>query len=301
MGAPANLDEVSLFLKNMFNDENIITVKNKFLRKIISFLITTTRQKEAKNNYELIGGKSPLLENTEKLITKFQNSNKDKYITYAMRYTPPFSKDIIKKLMQKNVNEVFLIPLYPQYSTTTTKSSIEDFLTMSKKLNFQAKIDYTERFYTNKLYNQAVIEQIKKGLQKKNPSDYDLIFSAHSLPQKIIDKGDTYNEEIIENANIIKSMLKNRNIFFNQIHIAYQSKLGPVKWLKPSLEEKLKSLKNKKVIIYPISFLLDNSETKYELSIEYARLAKKLNFEKYIVCECLNDNEKFIHFLNNLT
>lgn len=293
MGGPNNLDEVELFLKNMFNDENILTIKNSLLRKFVAFMITTYRKKEARKNYELIGKESPINFHTKKLIEKLSSYLPDVYITQAMRYTPPFAKDAIKELMREGIKEVFLFPLYPHYSTTTTKSSLEDFYNAAKGYGFHARFFDIANFYENSLYNEAVIEKIKEGLKGDNPKEFDLIFSAHSLPQRIIDKGDPYENEIKEHVNILKSMLNQRGIKFNDIHLAYQSKLGPVKWLGPSLEDKLKKIKNKKVLIYPISFILDNSETIFELHIEYKEIAKSLGFSDYRVCECVNDSDKF--------
>jgi len=299
MGAPRNLEEVELFLKNMFNDKNIITTKSSALRSLISFMITQTRKNEAKENYKLLGGKSPLVEKTKELIHSLQERLQDHYVTCAMRYTPPFSDEVIQELKKREIKDILLFPLYPQYSTTTTKSSVEDFLENAKKLNLKAKIKIVEKFYDDPLYNKAIITQIKKTLQNKDPKEFDLIFSAHSLPVKIVQKGDPYEKEVKQNIEILQKMLQEEDLAFGDIHLAYQSKLGPVKWLEPSLEEKLKSLKNKKVLIYPISFVLDNSETLYELHMEYAAIAKKLNFQEYSVCNCPNSDEIFIDFLIN--
>lgn len=260
-------------------------------------MIVNSRKKIAKENYKQIGGRSPLAENTIKLIRKLREKDNSIVITYAMRYTPPFSKDIINELKQKDIKDVYLLPLYPQYSTTTTKSSIEDFVEESKKAGFDAKITFVKRFYKEKKFNQVIISQIKKELGDSDASNIDLIFSAHSLPQKIINKGDSYQKEIEEHVQILSDMLDKKGIRFNEIHLAYQSKLGPVKWIGPSLEEKLKTIPNKNVLIYPISFLLDNSETIQELHIEYANIAKKLNYIGYKVCNCLNDNDGFVEFL----
>ncbi len=300
MGGPNNLNEVSLFLKNMFNDKNIITTKSKILRKIIAFMITSFRTKKAKENYTLIGGKSPLTIYTKKLVEKLQEKSSDTYITFAMRYTPVFSEEVIMDLKNKNIKEVFLLPLYPHYSTTTTKSSLEDFINTAKKLNFEADISSVKRFYKEKLYNEAILQRIIETLKKDNAKKFDLIFSAHSLPQKIIDSGDSYQKEIVENIEILKALLDKKGIKFNKIHLAYQSKLGPVKWLSPSLEEKLKEIANKNVIIYPISFILDNSETEYELNIEYKELSKKLCFNDYRVSKCINDSDIFVTFIKNM-
>ena len=293
MGGPNDLEEVEIFLKNMFNDPNIIPIKNSLFRKFVAYMITTSRKEEAKANYEKLGGKSPLNFYTQKLIKNLKEFLPDHYITYAMRYTPPFAKDVIKELIAKNIREVFLFPLYPHYSKTTVKSSLEDFYNSAKGYGYHARFFDIANFYENRLYNEAVIEKIILALNKKDPKEYDLIFSAHSLPKKIIQKGDPYKFEVEDNVKILKNMLKDRGIVFNDIHLAYQSKLGPVKWLEPSLDEKLKNIENKKVIIYPISFILDNSETLFELHIEYKELSKKLGFKEFIVSECINDSKTF--------
>ncbi len=298
MGGPNNLNEVELFLKNMFNDPNIITVKSVFLRKLIAFFIVSSRKKDAQENYKQIGGKSPLVEMTKKLIDKLSKQDNSIYFDFAMRYTPPFSKDVIQKLKTLDIKDVLLFPLYPHYSTTTTKSSLEEFISTAKELNFKADIKYIQRFYKDKRFNEAIIKQIIKKAQKIEIKEFDLIFSAHSLPQKIIDSGDTYQKEIEEHVEILSNMLLSNNIHFKNIHLAYQSKLGPVKWIGPSLDEKLKEINSKNIIIYPISFALDNSETIQELHIEYANIAKDLGYKNYIVCECLNDDDLFTDFIH---
>ncbi len=292
MGAPRNLDEVEVFLKNMFNDRNIITVKSDLLRRFISFMIVTTRKKEAKSNYEKLGGASPLVKHTK----NFENVAKELFPEYKiatiMRYTPPFAKDVLKELKEKNISEVLVIPLYPQYSTTTTKSSLEDLEKALKELDYQPKLTVLKKFYKDEFYLNTIVKDIKETLKDKNPKDFDLVFSAHSLPQKIVDSGDPYQKEVQEQVELLSKRLKDME--FKNIHLAYQSKLGPVKWLEPSLEDKLHSLENKNVVIYPISFILDNSETEFELSMEYEEVAKELGFKNYLVCRCINDDKEFV-------
>ena len=118
------------------------------------------------------------------------------------------------------------------------------------------------------------------------------------MPQKIVNSGDPYQKEVEEQVAILKEKLQ--AIGFKDIHLAYQSKLGPVKWLEPSLEDKLHSLKSKSVLIYPISFILDNSETEFELSMEYEEVAKELGFKNYIVSPCINDNKEFLEGLREM-
>jgi len=298
MGGPNNLNEVELFLRNMFNDENIITVKNRLLRKFIASTIVALRKKPAIENYKEIGGKSPLVENTKNLIKKIEAKKPHIFITFAMRYTPPFSKEVIEELKERGIKDVFLLPLYPHYSTTTTKSSLEEFIKTAKELKYDAKISSVKRFYKEELYNKAVVDKIKESLANYSAESFTLIFSAHSLPKKIVDKGDSYKDEIEDNVKILKKLLAKEGVKFDKVELAYQSKLGPVRWLEPSLEDKLKEYKGKKVIIYPISFILDNSETIQELHIEYATKAKELGVKDYRVCSCLNDSETFVDFIH---
>lgn len=300
MGGPNNLDEVEVFLTNMFNDKNIITVKSSLLRKFIALMIVTSRKKAATANYAKLGGKSPIVGLTTKLVEKLRLAIPFLHVSFAMRYTPPFCEEIIKELIEKNINEVILLPLYPHYSTTTTKSSIEDFETVAQKLGLKAKISSIQRFYEDEMYNALLVEKIKEVLGTNRPQELELIFSAHSLPQKIVDNGDPYQKEVMLHVEILKNILLQQNIHFKDIHIAYQSKLGPVKWLEPSLENKLKSLTNKNVLIVPLSFTIDNSETEFELSIEYKEVAHNLGFKRYLVASCPNDSDAFVECLKRL-
>ncbi len=296
MGGPKNIEEVEVFLKNMFNDPRILTMPS-FMRKIVGSMIVSFRKKEALNNYKALGGKSPIVKHMEDLTKKLSSLLPEIEIKYAMRYTPPFAFEILEKMKEENIEEIILLPLYPHFSTTTTASSFDDVETSLRKLNYQPKIKKITSFYDHIGYNLSIIEKIKEAMKNENPKEFDLIFSAHGLPQKMIEQGDPYQNQIESNVAILKNLLKESGIDFKNIHLAYQSKVGPLKWLSPSLEEKLKEIKNKKVLIYPISFTLDNSETDYELSIEYKELAKDMGFEKFIVSKCVNDSDLFVKSL----
>ncbi len=288
MGGPRTKDELKMFLTNMFNDKNIITVKSSLLRKMIAFFIVKSRLNSAWENYEEIGGFSPINKITESLVEKLNNKFEDIYVTQAMRYTPPFAISCVDDLKQKAIKEVILLPLYPQYSTTTTKSSLEDFYEASKN-GFNIKV--IEPFYKNEKFNETIINELISNVE--NVNEYNLIFSAHGLPQKIVDNGDVYEKHVNEHVEILSNMLKQKGYNFNSINLAYQSKVGPMKWLEPSLETMLGKFENQKVLIYPIAFIIDNSETDFELSIEYKEVAHKLNILDYKVCKCVNDSVEF--------
>ena len=298
MGGPNNLEEVELFLKNMFDDENILTTKSKLLRKFIASMIIFSRVDEAQAVYEELGGKSPLVGYTQELVEKLQNKvSKEVVVDFAMRYTPPFASDIVQRLEDEDIKDIYLIPLYPQYSTTTTKSSIEDFIEAYNKTGGNATIHTIQNFYRNEKYNQVIINKILEVLGNENINEYNLIFSAHGLPQKIIDNGDPYEHQIKRHVKLLTDMLQASNVEFKTISLAYQSKVGPMKWLEPSLDENLKEFESQKVVIFPIAFTIDNSETEYELHKEYKAVAESLNISEYKVARCANSDDLFVDAL----
>lgn len=297
MGGARNKAELKMFLTNMFNDKNIITVKNPIIRKMIAFFITTSRLDSAWKNYEHIGNASPINPLTEKLVNKCNEKIEDFKTYHVMRYTPPFAQDVIKEILKDGINEIVMLPLYPQYSTTTTKSSVEDFIDYLP-YSFGKNIRYIETFYENDKFNEAIVNEIQKNVE--NPSEYNLIFSAHGLPQKIVDAGDPYEQQMIAHVKILSEKLELKGTNFKSINLAYQSKVGPLKWLEPSLEDMLKNFKDEKVIIYPIAFIVDNSETDFELDIEYREIAHNLGIKEYKVCKCVNDSDEFIETIKDI-
>jgi len=297
MGGPNNLDEVKVFLTNMFNDKNIIAAP-KPIRAMIAKLITFRRTKEAQANYALIGGKSPLVGYTNELIKKLESNIKDASIHMVMRYTPPFADEVLEEL--RDVDEFYAIPLYPHYSSTTTLSSYEDLYESMDRLHIKARVKTIDDYYKDMYYNNAIVERIKEALNGENPQDYELIFSAHGLPKKIIEKGDKYQKHIRNNVYHARKALMTAGIDFHKTHLAYQSRLGPLEWIKPYLDDKLKSLTKKKVILFPIAFTVDNSETEFELEIEYREVAEELGFEEYRVAKAPNAHPEFVKCLTNI-
>ncbi|WP_122893626.1 ferrochelatase [Arcobacter peruensis] len=296
MGGPNNLDEVEVFLKNMFNDKYIIGAPQP-IRAMIGLLITTLRKKEAKENYAELGGMSPIVGHTKRLVRRL-NKTLDADVFYKMRYTPPFAKDVLEDL--RDYDEIYAIPMYPHYSSTTTKSSIEELQKWAKKLKIKAKIKTLDSYYDNEDYNKAIVERIKERMSDVNTEDYELIFSAHGLTQRIIDKGDPYQDHVLKNVECAKKELEKQGIKFKNIQVAYQSRLGPVEWIKPYMDVTLNEMAGKKVLVYPISFTVDNSETEFELVVEYKEIADEVGIADYRVAKAPNHDEYFMKTVKHL-
>ncbi|MDA3967478.1 MULTISPECIES: ferrochelatase [Helicobacter] len=293
MGGVNSLSEVSVFLKNMFCDPYILPIKSNFIRSMVANFIVNKRLEEAKENYKKIGGKSPLVEHTFKLTKTLESLDSSYFYTYAMRYTPPFAPMVVKELQTKGIEEIVLFSMYPHFSYTTIASSYDDFIKALKSANYNPKITYIKHYYDFEPYNKCIVSSIKNTLKNDNSKEFHLIFSAHSLPQRNIKLGDPYKDEIEKNVEILKEMLRANNLEFASIKIAYQSKIGPIKWLEPNLSDIIPKYKDKKLLIYPISFTIDNSETDYELKIEYKNLAQESELLEYRVADCFNFGEEF--------
>ncbi|MDQ1297901.1 MAG: protoporphyrin/coproporphyrin ferrochelatase [Campylobacterota bacterium] len=301
MGGPNNLREVEMFLTNMFNDPAIIRTKSTLLRRLIAGIITLTRTEKSQEIYRSIGGKSPIVDHTVSLVEKLQSQiGEEIVVDFVMRYTPPMAQEVCTKLKEQGIQKVYLIPLYPQYSSTTTASSIDDFEATARSIGWFPIMVEIKHFFTNATYNECLLALIKDALGGDDSHEFDLIFSAHGLPQKIVDEGDPYQRQVAAHVEIMKDIFHREGIYFRGVHLAYQSKVGPMKWLEPSLESMLHTLTKKKVIIVPIAFTIDNSETDFELSIEYAEIAHELGFTQYRVARCPNDHPLFVQTLKEL-
>lgn len=299
MGGASNIDEIELFLRNMFADKHILPM-NKYLRAFIGNMIVKSRLDEVKENFQkYLNGKSPLLEITESLAEKLEKRTGILSVP-IMRYVPPFATPTLQKLKSKKIDELILFPMYPQYSTTTTLSSIEDIKESCKEIGYNPKIRVIKPYYDNYNYIKLIAQKIIETMKGKDISKYDLILSAHGLPLSIIKNGDPYEKQIEANLSALKIYLYHQGIIFNEIKLAYQSKVGKAKWLEPNLTDILRNPTNKKVVIYPLSFTIDNSETLFELDIEHREIATKIGYDDYIVVKCFNDDSRFVELIEEL-
>jgi len=279
----------------MFADKNILTM-DRVARKLVSSIIINKRLDDVKENYGLLGGKSPLLGLTQDLITKLE-FKLDMPIYPVMRYVPPFADNVLEKCKEDGVVELILFPMYPQYSTTTTLSSVEDIEARCAVLDYHPNIKVIAPYYDDYDYVEASVDKIVEAMEGKDTKEYDLLLSAHGLPLSIIQAGDPYQNQVEGNASAIKIYLKERGIEFHEIKLVYQSKVGSSAWLEPNLVDVLRNPYHRKVVIFPLAFTIDNSETVFELDIEHREIAEKIKYDDYIVASCMNSDEKFVDLI----
>ena len=290
LGGPDSLESVQPFLFNLFNDPHIITLPQPF-RYLLAKLISNLRRDKSQNIYKQIGGKSTILEETERqaeALSKFLNTNfsSSHKITYEvlplMRYWHPMSDFVVKKLRNAQYDEIVLVPLYPQFSTTTTLSSLRDWLKKANDLPNHLICCY----YNHPTFIEAYLDLIKKSLEKfMTERPIRLLFSAHGIPQKISDGGDPYKEQIEETVKLIMASLPEFTW-----SICYQSKVGRLKWLEPSLESELLATgaRGEAALIIPITFTSEHSETLVELDLDYKNFAQErgIDFARVPTLSC---------------
>ena len=301
LGGPDKLESVEPFLFNLFNDPTIISVPS-FLRYPLAKLISKRRAPIAKNIYKEIGNKSPILKLTEKQAKSLEENllKKGDYKCFiVMRCWHPRASSVIKKVMEYNPKEIILLPLYPQFSATTSGSSINEWNELCKKENYNIKTKTICCYPTESNFILSHVSLIKKTLSTLENNNLKLIFSAHGLPESKIKKGDPYQWHVEETVKEIMLKLKNENLDYV---ISYQSRIGPMRWIGPFTDvEIVKCSREKKgIVVVPVAFVSEHSETLVELDIEYKKLANKNGCSFYKRVPALGSEENFIKGLADL-
>ena len=305
LGGPDSLSAIEPFLYNLFRDPDIFKIP--FGQKLFAKVISKRRAPKVMEEYELIGGSSPINKWTEKqrkLLEEKLNTNEsgNKFeVVTAMRYWKPLTDEAAENIANEEYDKIILLPLYPHYSITTTGSSFNEWERVYKKDG--GNIIRVKEYFDHPKYIEASNERIDKTLKKfpeEVRDEVQLVFSAHGTPVSLVKKGDPYSLQI---KKTVDEVMNQRN-FSHEHHLCYQSKVGPVTWLTPATDTMIKELsgKGKKhLLIIPISFVSDHVETLFELDIEYRHVADEANIKNYIVMEGLNDSEIFIDALSDLT
>ena len=301
LGGPDSLKAVQPFLFNLFHDPNIIDLPQPF-RYILAKIISIFRNKKAQHIYSLMGGKSTILEETERQASFLEKYLKEKgqqdiKVFFCMRHWHPMSEEVIKSIEEYDPSQLILLPLYPQFSTTTTKSAIEDFVQKVAKGKLKAVQRNIICCYPDDMnFISAHVKLIQEALSGLD--NYKILFSAHGLPEKIIEKGDPYQWQIAKTVNTIVESLEIADLDYK---ITYQSRVGPVKWLLPNTEDEILTVakKKKNIVIVPISFVSEHSETLVELDIEYKNLVSDFDIV-YKRVKTLGIDELYIKSLGEI-
>ena len=302
LGGPDTLEAIQPFLYNLFCDPDIIDFPfARIGRKPLAKLISTTRARKVQHHYSTIGGGSPIRPNTEgqarALERELRSRGVDAHCFVAMRYWHPFTREAIAQLQAAECDEVVLLPMYPQYSSTTTGSSLNEW---NRHFRDDIPVYCVETFYRNTMYLDSVVEKVSTALSRfPQPGRPEIIFSAHSIPMSVIEKGDPYQRQIEETVRLVSE----RGGWGNPHRLCYQSKVGASRWLQPSLTNTLRQLASERVreiCIVPIAFVSDHVETLGEIDHEARHLAEQLGLTQFEMSAGLNDSPKFIQALGQI-
>ncbi len=296
LGGPDSQDAVKPFLYNLFSDRQIIRLgPSPLFQKPLAWLISSLRAGKSRKYYSLIGGKSPLAEITRQQADALERElafHGDYRVYIGMRYWHPFIEDAVKQINSDGVRKLVAVSLYPQYSEATTGTA-EAALREAIR-HYPIRFFCVPPWYEHPLYIEALAETISRALERSPGAE--VLFSAHSLPAKLIADGDPYAEHTIAT---IRAVGKQLDIKW---HLGYQSKSGPVRWLEPSTDDVLRRLSAegvKDVVVVPISFVSDHIETLYEIDILYKKVAEDLGMRLYRA-ESLNTHPLFIGALKDI-
>jgi ferrochelatase len=338
LGGPDSLAAVEPFLYNLFSDPDIIDFPfARLARPTLARLISTRRARHVQQHYASIGGKSPIRELTERQARALERELRktaDAHVFVAMRYWHPLTEEAVERVAGGDFRELILLPLYPQYSKTTTGSSVNEW---NRQYHARARQPLPTRlvreFYDHPGYLDAMVEKVNEGLGRfagpvatvsdrrrdvpverlrrrpDGPSlpqptggateDVHLIFSAHAVPVRVIEAGDPYQKQIEETVRLVME----RGGWRNPHALCYQSRVNPGKWLEPSLSETLRDLAAQgaeRLLVIPISFVTDHVETLAEINIDARALAEQLGIAQFELMPALNDSPTFIRVLAEL-
>ena len=300
LGGPDSLDTVKPFLFNLFYDPYIIRAP-KYIRLLIAKYISWRREETAKDIYRQIGGKSPILEQTQDQAYELEGFLNGKHrhrykVFVAMRYWHPFIDEVLEEIVSFSADEILLLPLYPQFSTTTTRSFYAAWNKACPKPSSQVKTICC--YPSNPGFTEAIARKLVLAYNEVE-TQTRILFSAHGLPKSIVESGDPYQLQV---ELTVKEILQRADLSDPDYVICYQSRVGPVEWLKPYTDAEIKraGIEKISVIIVPVAFVSEHSETLVELDIEYKHLARAAGVPTYKRIETVQTDRHFIKGLANM-
>ena len=308
LGGPDRIESVRPFLENLFRDPAILRVPG-FIRPWLGKFIAGRRTKAASENYAILGGRSPLLELTEaqarSLEAALANEADAEYRCFiAMRYWHPMSDECASAVAAWGADEVLLFPLYPQYSTTTTGSSLAEWERAARKAGIDLPTTKLCCWHSDPAFAAATAAMVRSAFERARaelPADVKLriLFSAHGLPESIVKSGDPYQWQVEQAVAAVVAQLGLPDL---DHVVCYQSRVTPQKWIGPSTELELERAAHDKVavLVCPIAFVSEHSETLVELDVEYREEAERLGVPGYFRVPAQNSDPGFIAALRDL-
>ncbi len=305
LGGPDKMESVYPFLLNLFKDPAILRVP-VFIRPLLARIIAFARKKPASANYALLGGKSPLLDLTIDQAVSLERSlpDLDARCFIAMRYWHPFSEQTAQEVKAFDPDEVVLLPLYPQHSTTTTGSSFTAWREAAATVGLVKPTTSICCYHSDPAFVAATAAIVRKSfLESRAELDSAIplrvLFSAHGLPESIITAGDPYQHQV---ERTVAAVVRQMAVSDMEHLVCYQSRATPQKWIGPSTEDEIARAGREKValLVVPIAFVSDHSETLVELDIEYRELAEEDGVPAYFRAPVQNSDPAFIQSLADL-
>ncbi len=303
LGGPTCIEEVRPFLLRLFSDREIIHLP---LQPLLARLIVFFRLRKVLNNYRRIGGGSPLLKisraQAEALEQRLRSGGTPVSVHLAMRYMAPTARDAVREVLKTGNRSILALPLYPHYSSATTGSSLRDLERTLKEQKEEFRMVPIQSFCDHPGYLDALSGKVRRGLESFSSElrdQVEIIFSAHALPQRMIDRGDPYLNEI---RKTVQGVLQ--RIGPVPHHLAFQSRSGPVRWMRPGTGEMIARLAEagkKALLMVPVSFVSDHIETLFEIDQLYKEQALSRGIVEYRRTESLNTDPGFISALADLT
>jgi ferrochelatase len=308
LGGPEQLEDVRPFLFNLFSDPEIIRLPFAWLQKPLAWLISTSRANKSQENYKQIGGGSPIRritdEQAQALQAHLREQGHDAYVYVGMRYWYPFTEEAIARIKRDGIEELVILPLYPQYSISTSGSSFRLLEKLWEEDVELQRIRHTvvASWYDSPGYLRAMTDLIAQELdQMPNPDEVHIFFSAHGVPVSYVEEaGDPYQQEIEACTRLIMQTLNRPNAHT----LAYQSRVGPVEWLRPYTEDAIQDLADQGIetlLVVPISFVSEHIETLQEIDIEYREVAEEAGIKTFQRVPALNTHPLFIEDLSRIT
>jgi protoporphyrin/coproporphyrin ferrochelatase len=300
LGGPDSPQAVRPFLLNLFSDPAIIGLPQP-LRWLVARLIASRRLAAARDIYDYLGGGSPLLANTEAQARALESELGEGYRCFiAMRYWHPMTRETVASVKAWQPDEVVCLPLYPQFSTTTTASSLVAWRDAAERQGFVARTRIVQPYPTAPGFVAALAGLIKPVLEEAHRSHrVRLLLSAHGLPLKIVQAGDPYPEQIEQTAHAVVAALDWPDLGWT---VCYQSRVGPLAWLGPATDDEIRraATDGVAIVVAPIAFVSEHSETLVELDRDYRRLAESCGVPGYYRVPAVGVDPRFITALAEL-